>query len=90
MSNRNGSISPAGCSSTSLSYPLGTLFIAEFPGHFLGGTAVVWAENQEEARSKVVNEMRENGLTYRIGGHISVRVASPSPEGVLYFDNGDY
>lgn len=65
-------------------------YIAEFSGHFLGGTAVVRAESRDEALDFVVREMQATGLGHRLDKEIKLTQVRPSSRGVIHFENGDY
>lgn len=65
-----------------------------FPGHWLGGRAVVLAENEAEARESVVNRIREKfsgtPLEEQRESLTLENVFDLDAPRIVYFDNGDY
>jgi hypothetical protein len=65
------------------------VYKAEFPGHYLGGEAVVVAKDEIAARKAVKEEMRQHGLTPNINDVQLTEVDATKP-GFLHFWDGDY
>lgn len=59
------------------------LFRVDYDGLWLGGTAFVFALNEEEAKEKVKNDIHTAGFE-------GVRVTEIKQEGVVFNCNGDY
>lgn len=66
------------------------LFVAVFPGMFVGGVAVIVAKDQKAAKRKLRRKLNKGGLKLVKGKEIKWQPVEQESEGVIYFDNGDY
>lgn len=61
------------------------VYVADFPGVYLGGHAVILAHSEDEAREMLVPELSANGLP-----NLDVAIRQIADHGVYVLDNGDY
>ncbi len=68
-------------------------FLVTFKGVYLGGTAVVWAQNYYSAKEAVIKAWEESGQTTKLYNHEMTAQQldlDPFSTAVIHFDNGDY
>ncbi len=64
------------------------LYEISFPGHYLGGSAIVAAPDEARALHIMKHVLPEHGLP--TDEPVIVRKLDGTVPGVLYIDNGDY
>jgi hypothetical protein len=65
-------------------------YIARFPGHHLGGLALVWAYDRETARGLVVEAAATRGLKVLPEEITFSTVPAPLRPGAFVLEDGDY